>query len=448
MKKLTRIAAGLLGAGSLAAGALLLAAAPATVPATAPVNTLPLETVQDLVTRLSADDWKVRDKAQEQIVGLGIDAKPHLERIVRQTREEEVRTRLESALRQIDENDKTSPTLISLHFKDAPAQAVAREISNQAKVELGTWHESVWKQARPLTIDIDRQPFWLAMKEFSEKSGLRPDAHGGRPGMTLNQGTMSATKHYAHQCFFFVAESANRSHGVSFEKPEQVNTHFALSFKVYVDPKVRVLKGSQQLRLVEVKDENGKSLIPAAPQGEWMGGPSWGQGWLWQITTPLAWSPDTGKRIATFRATAKFMVETKTDHWEIADVLAVKDAVKEVGAVKYTIKSVTQNGPDQCSVKVLITQPAGRQPEQNPLTDFSTFQRAIQLLDASGRAWQSSGGGGGGSWERLEYDLSFYSSGGGGNPPKPGPPVKLRWSIPTEIKTIEVPITFEDLPIP
>jgi hypothetical protein len=216
---------------------------------------------------------------------------------------------------------------------------------------------------------------------------------------------------------------------------------------VYVDPKVRVLKGSQQLKLIEVKDENGKSLAPAAPQGEWMSGPSWGQGWLWQLSTPLAWSPDIGRKIATFRATARFMIETKTDHWEIADVLSAKDVVKEVGKVKYTIKSVTQNSPDQCNVKVLVTQPSG-QPEQNPLTDFSTFQRAISLLDGQGRAWQSSGGGGGGSWERLEYDLSFYTGGGGMNVPKPGAPVKLRWSIPTEIKTVDVPVEFQDLPIP
>jgi len=66
--------------------------------------------------------------------------------------------------------------------------------------------------------------------------------HGGRPGLTLNQGSMSAGKHFVHQCFFIVAESANRSHGVSYEKPEQINTHFSLTFKVYVDPKVRVLR--------------------------------------------------------------------------------------------------------------------------------------------------------------------------------------------------------------
>jgi hypothetical protein len=446
MNKLTTIAA-LLGIAWVSAGALLLAATPATGPATAPASQIPLEAVEKLVAQLSSDDWKVRDKAQEQIVDLGIDACPHLERIVRRTREEEVRTRLEAALRQIAENDKTSPTLISLHFKDSPAQAIAREIAAQAKVELGAWHDSIWKQARPLTINVDRQPFWLVMKEFSEKSGLRPDIHGGRPGLTLNQGTMSAAKHFVHQCFLIVAESASRTHGVNYEKPEQINTHFSLSFKVYVDPKVRVLKGSQQLKLIEVKDENGKSLIPAAPQGEWMSGPSWGQGWMWQISTPLQWSPDIGRKIATFRASARFMIETKTDHWEIPDVLSAKDVVKEVGTVKYTVKSVTQSGANSCNVKVLITQPPGRG-EQNPLTDFSTFQRAIQLLDAQGIPWQSSGGGGGGSWERLEYDLSFYASDGAINSPKPGPPVKLRWSIPTEIKTVDVPVEFQDLPIP
>src|SRR5688572_4039145 len=84
-------------------------------PATQPTQEIPA-----LIGQLSDPDWKLRQKAQERLVSIGDPAIEALKQIVQQTKDEEVRTRAESALRQIAENARTGPTLVTLHVKDAP----------------------------------------------------------------------------------------------------------------------------------------------------------------------------------------------------------------------------------------------------------------------------------------------------------------------------------------
>jgi hypothetical protein len=77
--------------------------------------------------------------------------------------------------------------------------------------------------------------------------------------------------------------------------------------------------------------------------------------------------------------------------------------------------------------------------------DSNTISKVIRLEDADGHIYQGGGGGGGGGG-KLEYNMSFSV------PPDRqkefGPPAKLTWSIPTEMKEVTIPIEFKNLPIP
>src|SRR4051812_8243963 len=88
---------------------------PATVPATQPSVTA--QRIEELVRELAAEPWQVRQKAQDALVQYGIDVRPRLNALLKETRDEEVRTRVEAALRQIEENRTTGASLITLHLK-------------------------------------------------------------------------------------------------------------------------------------------------------------------------------------------------------------------------------------------------------------------------------------------------------------------------------------------
>src|SRR3954469_2359883 len=67
--------------------------------------------IEKFVGQLAAEDWQTRQKAQDALVEYGLDIRPRLNAILRETKDEEVRTRIEAALRQIEENRTTGASL-------------------------------------------------------------------------------------------------------------------------------------------------------------------------------------------------------------------------------------------------------------------------------------------------------------------------------------------------
>src|SRR5215212_6317294 len=102
---------------------------PATLPTTRPLADE--ARIEQLIRELSADAWQTRQKAQDALVQYGLDIRPRLSTVLRDTKDEEARTRVEAALRQIEENRTTGASLITLHMKNAKPAEVFAEISRQ-----------------------------------------------------------------------------------------------------------------------------------------------------------------------------------------------------------------------------------------------------------------------------------------------------------------------------
>src|SRR6266571_5018164 len=57
--------------------------------------------IEKFIGELSADDWQTRQKAQDALVQYGLDIRARLGAVLRDTKDEEARARVEAALRQI-----------------------------------------------------------------------------------------------------------------------------------------------------------------------------------------------------------------------------------------------------------------------------------------------------------------------------------------------------------
>jgi hypothetical protein len=77
--------------------------APTTQPATRP------SAIADLVRQLSADDWQTRQRAQDRLADMGDAAVADLKTALRRSNDEEVRTRIEAAIRQIEAKPQVLP---------------------------------------------------------------------------------------------------------------------------------------------------------------------------------------------------------------------------------------------------------------------------------------------------------------------------------------------------
>jgi hypothetical protein len=86
--------------------------------------------------------------------------------------------------------------------------------------------------------------------------------------------------------------------------------------------------------------------------------------------------------------------------------------------------------------------------EVSRVEQWQQFGRGVRvtLLDAEGRALSNRGGGGGGSDEKMTYTYTFSRDMDTGG--QTGPAVKVVVEVPTEVKEVEVPFEFKDIPLP
>src|SRR4051794_38621509 len=143
--------------------------------------------VDELISKLSADDWQVRQNAQDKLVLLGDKARPKLDQLLRESKDLEARARAEAAIGLIEENRLIGPSIITIHMHDVPPEKVVAELGRQAYTDLKTMPEHLWGQKDwpNVSIDIEQKPFWPALREVCEKIGLRPQNMGGDRGLGL-----------------------------------------------------------------------------------------------------------------------------------------------------------------------------------------------------------------------------------------------------------------------
>jgi hypothetical protein len=345
---------------------------------------------------------------------------------------------------QIAAVDGSTPSLITLHLKDALAQDAYGEIARQAKVPIKPWPANLWTQVPKVNIDVDRQPFWRVMQQLAEQTGLAPgNASREREILLRISPAWARAPSYYGGCVLFVLDSINVSKSIDYTGLQQSLSNMYLRMSAYTDPNVDVLQ-MQMLRPDEALDQNGNSFLGTRPLGSGMAH-SVGSPWCWEVQQSLQYTPGISKRIARLKGSARFVLCTKRETWEVADIQNAKDVVRQTPLATYTIKGLIGHDANvpAYQLKIQIKVPS----YESPVANFSDIGRSIRLVDASGRAYTiSSSGGGGVGGGPLEHTITFNDRDRDGQ--NVGPPVKLIWEIPVETKDLIVPLELNDLALP
>jgi len=425
------------------------AQSPTTRPATQPTTQPALSPeIEKLINELAADTWQMRQKAQDALVQYGLDVRPRLSAVLRETRDEEVRTRIEAALRQIEENRTTGASLITIHMKKASPKEVFAEISRQASAELrpnpiNLWESKTWPTA---DIDIDRQPFWLAIQDVCTRFGVVPQ---NNMAMEMVIGDRTAgpklwgeAPYVVSGPFLVVCGYINRSHSVDLNQAKNIRRSCTVQFMIYPEPKMRVLQGTHSARIDEAMDEKGNSLaMPALPPDVTYNT----NNWPWNMSASLMPQVNTGTRITTLRGAGRFIIQTRSESAEVNDILNLRGPVeKVVGGKRFKLKEIRRQGNQYVAMLTLYR--AGW--SQNDWNYMMYPQQTFRMLDARGVPLMRLGNGSsGGGPDQMDIDIQFQRQNWNGTE-NAGEPVKLVWEVPTETKEISVPFEFKDLPLP
>lgn len=353
------------------------------------------------------------------------------------------------------------PTRVTLHLKDATAQAVIDAFSQQSGVPL---RMLFFEEAAPppkYTIDIENQPFWTALNEVSRKLQLAPQLAGDRNIQDLLPGNPDETLGVllpAHPLVTLTARELRHEHNFSLkgtvENVQATNDRHTLYFNgwVLLDPKVRVAPSTTPVvTITEAVDDKGNALTDNQGGASFVQSPV-----LWDLQVNLQGRADAGQKLTRLKGSIKAFIVTKREVWEVpnlGDVVGpvIKTIKSEQGNETYKLLDLAQEGKVY-EITMSVQRPPQAAPEAPPADeDFNAQQLRLarqdigamaRLLDAKGRDIPYIG-------SRVEGEntvLQFGPQSEGEN--APGIPVKIVFDIPVEFRELEIPFEYKNLPLP
>ncbi|MGA2440473.1 MAG: HEAT repeat domain-containing protein [Tepidisphaeraceae bacterium] len=410
-----------------------------TAPATAPSDD-----IAALIQQMGSDSYETRQHAQDELIKLGLAAKPALEQAARSDNSPEVRSRAAHALRQINDNQPDSPTYVTIHVADANPNAVLREFIQQSRIPIQAWPPQMWSaqwaRAPRITLDVDHEAFWPAMLQFCKAANARPWYMNQPNQITIMQGSDRSTDGVLfHQGqFSFVAASIQHERTI-YLSDNSSNNSDAISLTILIDPRAR-LERYWEPRLTQAIDENNVSLLPGTqaiqPQGQM---PPFCN-WMIQTTVRLEYPQNVGHKLVHCKGVLPVCLVTQTKTLRIPDLAkAIGADVTEAGKTVHVNSFNFANGNGQ--LHATITQPADRRGQGFP--QLWADLRRVRILDADGNEIQSNSGGGGAE-TRIEWTWNLNCQTG----PPPKPPFSLVWDIVTETRNQDIGFEFANLPLP
>jgi len=350
---------------------------------------------------------------------------------------------------QIDENRATGPSIITLHLKNVAPQVLFEKLTQQCGASLDPFTPDFWQQKQWGTVDsldIDHQPFWTAMKQISEKTGveLRQWDTGlklvAASGQDMGPEVVSGP-------FLIIANRIARNESIDLGAGRTASSDFSVAVTAFAEPKLRLLRAGYMARLEQASDDKGNSLVPDrnADPGN---GYTTASGGMWSFQVKLAYPQhDPGKRIVSLKGAIDVALQTRFETLEIGEIASARNVSKTGGGVRAVVQELKHNG-EQYELTVTIY-PDRFAPRDWERVQASLSTSDLRLVDDHGVPFMRSGFSSSGGNDRMEATMQFVK-----NPwvnaagRSMGEPSKLIWNIPTESKEISVPFEFVDLPIP
>jgi hypothetical protein len=403
-------------------------------------STEPCGGVADLIDRFGSDDFATRQAAQKALTDMGDSVEPQLRGLLSGDLDDEARARINGVLHAIEERILLGPSVITLHFKNAPLQTILEDFARQARADLGVHRPRIVEYAlnRRATIDLDHASFWDALDAIGNASGLRPAPFTGESAMVLdvagNTSNIFANKLHQSGAFALIAmpgrwnRGAMRAHGMQT----------GINLIVVAEPKLHVLGPVKNDWLKECLDNKGQAM---STNSFFSGGP-----WWWQLNTVVHSAGDAGTKIALFGGEIKFTVQTRCDVFEVEDLNKLKDLTRFVNQTAVTLKQFT-NHNGKYELEMVFAGAA--QLNQWEWNRIQSVVSTIQILDDEDQPLQYRGPTSIRAGENLDLTIEYVAT-----EPRDSSifhtvgPRKLRWEVATETRTVSVPFELRDLDLP
>jgi hypothetical protein len=347
-------------------------------------------------------------------------------------------------------------TPVSIHVANLPARAALAALAHAAGIKVAVLPRGAWQQSEfpSASLDADGKPMIEVLNELCCKVGLTGNAN---MGWNWDIPTLADP---AERLMILQVQSPDEAMGpwivsgpFGFEVTQVDHTAelnpgadaagtVQITLSVEHEPRMVLAGQSCQLKATEAVDDKGNKLTGwSQAQSE-----SWGDA-NGSISVLLTCPKDCGRTIARLSGIERFLVQTSARRIELPIGADASEMNKTVGELNLTIGPWQLNFPQQIHCAFTL--------QRGNMDDVQWARRARALgnlhpvlLDANGtplpagHPMNSSNYGRSATCDYMWIQQMYY-----GNETLLRP-AKLRVDIPTDFEVVDVPVHFENLPLP
>ena len=353
-------------------------------------------------------------------------------------------------------HDLGNASVLTLHLHDVAPQDVFDAITAQSGVRFNLLGQ---QSDAKVEVDCDAQPFWAALPAILKQVGyavpndfysspmpVQPAASGNGfaeflsgPKLTVGPFVVELTN-----CTLVDSRTAPWEQPIADDhaQTKHMQNDFPLRVegRVLCDPKLQMF--SSETIVDSAIDDTGKVLNERTiTRGEALGQVAR----LWAMLKEPA---PGAKSMKSFGGKMRLQIVAKTEKWEIPDPLKVGAVTKSFGPpdsqLTLTLKIEKKNNdngtPLDATLVITGNNPAVWQIGESLLASVRWFDAAGKPIEYN---FGGSSGGGGPTTVTLTTNYRLA------HPEEPiAEPITLALAVPTEIRTVEIPFAFTDLPLP
>jgi hypothetical protein len=411
---------------------LMLLVGAAAPPTTAP-STQPILTPQDLATlqQLETGNWRQRQSIQQQLFRRGVGDMPIVAAMLDHTRNPEARARLTAALKEMEQARRMGASLVTLHFKNAPAKTVYASLFDQAWAPRKSNPADLLDSLAPVSIEADHEPFWAVMQRLESATDLGMDRPAGE--YVLRHGaTVVGVPQKLSGGFLVVLRSVRPF--VMGNPGGKLDKYFWLDLSVYPEPKLNVQMLNPLVKIDQATDDHGNALDQRPEMTSLQNNVPPG---AYQVSLCMMGpEKNPGSHLVHFRATLNASVALEWSRFDIDNLPAAKPQSIDVNGLPLRFTGC-QKANGQNGYQVSFETP---QDPQNRFQQVMLSAPSMRVLDANGRELQCFSSTT--SQNPAVGNTMAYTFGGQMGQ---GVPKRLVWDIPTVVHVLDIPVDFKGL---
>jgi hypothetical protein len=397
--------------------------------------------VSSLIDRLGSDDWTVRETAQRELVRAGRGAILPIEAALETQTDLEVRSRLESALTEIAENQLSGGSLITLDVRSMPLAEVIEKINEQADADISIMPAEFWggQLPGPVTLKVEQASFWRTIDQLERAANVSvtPTPEGWRV-MRDWGGRQVDGQSIEAGAFQFFAVSAQLTRSRNFGRGQGTQESFGLQLAVRAEPKIRLASGQAVVTITRAVDDLGNQLFAAQesmPIFLSADGPA-------HFHLPLRFPAEGGAAIAELAGRIELSVTRESTTLQLDDLASSIEVEQRVGAAMVRLKSLGADPANPQAHRVRISVEANE--DQLMLGRIQEAIHSARATDARGRPLVIQGF----EVQRSDGRSQELIVAWGPGAQDVARPLRLRIDVPTRFQPVEAEFVFRDLPLP